>query len=241
MCAIVPENPARPDVMIRRLATLAVAALALASAGCIALARESYTTPRGAGADPLAPDDRVPVSQSRTGRAISQDPSLVRIAAPDGRSVEVAVCDWDEGIWFIVFPPLPIPLLSPGQLGTPDTTVVRVAFSGEGTWRTEFGKLALVGPDGARAAPSRYRLVTRELDRSREPCSREHDPRTRVDRTELAILGDAELWLTYVTLDWPSGPRALELDGVRLDDHAVPLPKLELEPGARWFWYRVFP
>jgi hypothetical protein len=228
--------------MIRkRLASLAVVLLALASTGCIALARETYTSLRGAGAEPLASGERVPVSNGRTGRAISQDPSLARVGAPGGTSVEVAVCDWDEGTWFIVFPPLPVPLLSPGELGAPGTKVVRVAFLGEGTWRAEFAKLALTGPDGTRVAPSRYKLVTRDLDRTREPCNREREPRTRVDRAEVAIFGDAELWLTFVEGNWPDGPLALELDGVTLDGKPVALPKLALEPGSRWFWYKVFP
>ncbi len=221
---------------------LAIVLLALASSGCVALGHETYTSLRGAGVEGLDAGERVPVSPGRTGKAISQDPSLARIGAQGGKAVDVAVCDWDEGTWFIVFPPLPLPLLSPGdELGSPGTTVVRMSFAGGGSWRAEFAKLALAGPDGARVTPSRYKLVTRDLDRSREPCSREREPRSRVDRTEVAIVGDAELWLTFVAPDWPDGPRALELGGVTLDGNPVALPKLALHPGSRWFWYRVLP
>jgi hypothetical protein len=226
-----------------RPAALAVALLALASAGCLALGRETYTSLRGPGAEAIVPDERVPVSRGRTGTALSHDPALARLAAR-GRSVEVAICDWDEGTWFVVFPPLPIPLLSPGDTpGAPGTTVVRVWFEGEGPWEAEFAKLALVASDGRRAAPSRYRLVTKELDRSREPCSREREPRNRVDRADVAILGDAELWLTFhlARSDAEEGPRTLELHGITLAEEPVALPKLELDPGSRWFWYRVFP
>jgi hypothetical protein len=176
------------------------------------------------------------------GRAISQDPSLARVGAPGGKAVEVAICDWDEGTWFVVFPPLPVPLLSPGDaLGAPGTRVVRIAFEGQGTWRAEFARLVLSGPDGVRVAPMRYKLVTRELDRTHEPCSREREPRSKVDRAEVAIFGDAELWLTFLEASFPEGPRALELDGITLDGVNVVVPKLEFEPGSRWFWYRVFP
>ena len=215
--------------------------LALASAGCFALARETYTTLRGAGVEPLRAADRVPVSHGRTGSALSQDPSLVRVATGE-KALEVAVCDWDEGTWFVVFPPLPVPLLSLDEpLGLPGTRVVRVTFEGQGTWRAEFARLALTGPGGARVEPMRYKLVTRELDRSREPCSREREPRTKVDRAEVAIFGDAELWLTFLDASFPEGERALELDGITLDGVNVVVPKLVFEPGSRWFWYRVFP
>jgi hypothetical protein len=232
--------------MIRRsTASLAALLLALASSGCIALARETYTSLRGPGVEELAPGERVPVSRGRTGRPIAQDPSLARVAAPAGTSVEVAICDWDEGTWFVIFPPLPVPLLSLDDApGLPGTTVVRIAFQGQGTWRAEFAKLALVAPGGARVAPTRYRLVTRELDRSREPCGREREPRNKVDEAEVAIFGDAELWLMFSepsAADDADGPTLLALEGITVDNELVVLPKLALDPGSRWFWYRVFP
>jgi hypothetical protein len=116
-----------------------------------------------------------------------------------------------------------------------------VSLQGQGTWRAEFAKLALVGPGGARVEPMRYKLVTRELDRTREPCSREREPLTKVDRAEVASFGDAELWLTFLEASFPEGPRALELDGITLDGVNVVIPDLAFEPGRRWFWYRVFP
>jgi hypothetical protein len=41
--------------------------------------------------------------------------------------------------------------------------------------------------------------------------------------------------------DWPDGPRALELSGLSFEASPLPVARLELEPGARWFCYRVFP
>ncbi len=217
-------------------------ALALPSAGCIAIARESYTSLRGPDASAVAPRDDFEVSPGRIGHALSHSDSLARVSHGPNASVTAAVCDWDPGVWFVVFPPLPIPLLSPGDsAGRPGTTLVRLSLAGDGTWRADLPSIALVGENGRRAAPDRYKLVTRKLDDSLEPCSADVDPDASIENAELAVFGKAELWLRFPTLDWPDEPRTLELDGLSLAGAALPAQKLELEPGARWFWYRVFP
>ena len=215
---------------------------ALSSAGCIALARETYTSLRGPDAVALTPADPIEVSPGRTGHVLGHDPSLARSSFGPSASVTAAVCDWDAGTWFIVFPPLPIPLLSlDDKIGVPGTTVVRVALDGPGTWRADLSRLALEGPEGRRSVPDRYRLKTKNLDESREPCSREFEPRSAVEGAELAVFGQGELWLRFPTLDWPDEPRALALDGRTLDQVPGPVARLDFEPGSRWFWYRVFP
>lgn len=219
-------------------------ALALSSAGCIALARETYTSLRGSGAVPVTPADLIEVSPGRTGHVLGHDPSLARSSFGPSASVTAAVCDWDGGIGFIVFPPLPIPLLSLGdETGIAGTTVVRVALDGPGTWRADLSRVALEGAEGRRALPDRYRLATLNLDDSKEPCSRERElePRAPVEGAELAVFGQGELWLRFPTLDWPDEPRSLALDGLTLDQVPVPVARLAFDPGTRWFWYRVFP
>jgi hypothetical protein len=222
--------------------------LALALTGCIALGRESYTTLSGEGATPVFASDQVPVSRGRTGHGISHDASAARANA----DILVSVCDWDPGFWLLVFPPIPIPLLSlEEQPGLPNTTVVRVTFDTPGPWSASFANLALVGPEGARATPLRYRVVLAakaeslaengEEPRQLEPCARAIDPRKSVDRAHVAVIEPGELWLTFDTQKFPKGPRALELDGISRDGAAVPLPHLALDGGSRWFWYRVFP
>jgi len=225
----------------RRCALLLSLGFALSSAGCVALARESYTSLRGSGAVAVEPHAQFEVSASRMGHVISQSPSLARASLGTSASVAVAVCDWDPGIWFIVFPPLPIPLLSPGDSDGAGRIVVRLTFEGSGTWRAPFDQLALVGPEGARAVPDRYRLVTKNIDSSLEPCARAFEPKTAVEGAELAVFGQAELWLRFKTLDWPDGPRALELGGLSFESAPLPAARLDLERGSRWFWYRVFP
>jgi hypothetical protein len=216
--------------------------LALSSAGCIALARETYTSLRGPGAVPVTPADPMEVSPGRTGHVLGHDPSLARSSFGASASVTAAVCDWDAGTWFIVFPPLPSPLLSLGDAtGVAGTTLVRVALDGPGTWRADLSQVALEGAEGRRAVPDRYRLKTANLDDSKEPCSREFEPRSPVEGPELAVFGQGELWLRFPTLDWPDEPRALALDGLTLDQVPVPVARLEFESGTRWFWYRVFP
>jgi hypothetical protein len=216
--------------------------LGLSSSGCIVLARESYTFLRGPGAVEVEPSERFEVSRGRTGHALTHSPALSRASFGPNASVSAAVCDWDEGMWFIVFPPLPVPLLSLGSAaGRPGTTMVRLTFDGEGTWRASLAALALVGADGVRAAPERYQLVTTQLDTSLEPCAADLEPQSLVDDSELAVFGKAELWVRFPTLDWPDTPRALELAGLTLAGTPLPAARLEFEPGARWFWYRLFP
>jgi hypothetical protein len=229
---------------LRIRALLLSLSLVLSSAGCIALARETYTSLRGPGAVPVDPADPIEVSPGRLGHVLGHDPSLARSGFGANASVTAAVCDWDAGAWFIVFPPLPIPLLSfDPELGVPGTTVVRVALDGQGTWRADLSRVVLEGAEGRRAVPDRYRLATVNLDESSEPCSRERqlEPRASVEGAELAVFGRGELWLRFPTLDWPDEPRALALDGLTLDLVPVPVARLEFDSGSRWFWYRVFP
>jgi hypothetical protein len=217
-------------------------ALGVSSAGCIAVARETYTSLRGPDATPLEPGEDFEVAPGRIGHALSQDASLARASFSATASVTAAVCDWDAGMWFIVFPPLPVPLLSPGDSsGRPGTTLVRLTLDGPGTWRATLASLALVGDAGRRAAPDRYKLVTKVVDLSLEPCAADVDPRASIENAELAAFGKAELWLRFPTLDWPETPRTLELDGLSFDGADLRDVRLELEPGTRWFWYRVFP
>lgn len=225
------------------------ATLALVFAGCIALGRESYTTLGGDGATPLSPSEEVPVKRDRTGHGFSQDPSAARV----GADVVVSICDWDPGFWVVVFPPIPLPLLSTDESpGLPDTTLVRVTFEGAGPWRAKFDDLALVGADGTRVTPMRYRIVLAakaeslaESDahlRELEPCARAVEPRKTVDRAHVAVLDAGELWLMFDTGKLPEdGARLLWLDGISRADVPVPLPHLALDDGSRWFWYRVFP
>ncbi len=216
--------------------------LGLSSLGCIVLARESYTSLRGPGAAEVEPRELFEISPQRTAHALSHSPTLSRLSFGPNASVSAAVCNWDEGIWFLVFPPLPVPLLSlEPAAGRPGTTLVRLTFDGEGTWGTSLSAFALVGADGLRASPERYQLVTSRLDHSREPCAADLEPQNPVDHAELAVFGKAELWLRFPTLDWPESPRTLELGGLTLAGAALPVAQLELEPGARWFWYRLFP
>jgi len=227
---------------LRTRALISSVGIVLSSAGCIALARETYTSLRGPDAVAIQPGDSFEVSTGRTGHAISQSTALARSGAIPGASITAAICDWDAGVWFIVFPPLPIPLLSLDESpGRPGTTVVRLKLEGEGTWRARFSELVLVGADGVRAVPERYQLVTKQVDDSPEPCALVVEPRTAVAGAELAVFGRAELWLRFATLDWPETPRVLELGGLTLDGTPLPTARLDFAPGARWFWYRVFP
>jgi hypothetical protein len=227
---------------VPRIESLLSLALAVSSAGCVAVARETYTSLRGADATPLEPGDDFEVSPGRTGHAFAHDASLARASFSANASVTAAVCDWDAGIWFIVFPPLPVPLLSPGDsVGRPGTTLVRLTLDGPGTWRANLDSVALLGDEGRREAPDRYELVTKTVDTSLEPCAADVDPHASIENAELAAFGKAELWLRFKTLDWPETPRTLELDGLSLDGAALRKVELELEPGTRWFWYRVFP
>jgi len=224
-----------------------VASLALFLAGCIALGRESYTTLEGG--TPIAPADAVQVKQDRTGHGFAQDAAAARAHG----DVVVSICDWEPGFWLFVFPPIPIPLLSNEDTpGLPNTTLVRVTFESEGPWRAKFDELALVGEGGVRNPPIRYRIVLPEKSesladanphvRELEPCARAHEPKKTVERAKVAVLDRGELWLLFDTpLEPEDGPRVLELAGITRADKAVPLPKLALDGGARWFWYRVFP
>lgn len=229
--------------MRTRTPTLLLAlAVSISSSGCIVVARETYTSLRGAVAVALEPAERFEVSPGRPGHALSQSPSLAHASFGAGSSVTAAVCDWDEGVWFVVFPPLPIPLLSPGDsAGRPGTTVVRLLLDAPGTWRTNPVEHALVGAAGIRSVPDRYKLVTARIDESREPCAAEVMARGSSDGAELAIYGKAELWLSFPTLDWPDSPRTLEVGGLSLDGQPLPSVRLELESGSRWFWYRALP
>jgi len=227
------------------------AAASMAVAGCMAIGRETYTSPVAPGARPIFAPERVPVGSDHNGTAFSQDPSAV-LASPPPSDVVVSVCDWSESLWFLVFPPVPIPLVSlADQPGRPHTTVVRITFGGPGQWRASFADLALLGPEGARTTPDRYRLVIAKkaetladgaIKSEIEPCQRSKEPRQSVADAKFAVLEKGELFLTFNTLDFPEGgERALALDGITRDGVKVPLPKLSLEPGARWFWYRAFP
>jgi hypothetical protein len=236
------ESHAPSTMRMPRHALLLSLALALPSTGCIAIARETYTSLRGQDVTRVAPSDDFEVSPGRIGHALSHDESLGRASWGPSTHVTAAVCDWDAGVWFVVFPPVPIPLLSPGDsLGRPGTTLVRLTLDGQGTWRANLASLALVGENGVRAAPERYELVTRSPDDSLEPCSADVDPDASIESAQLAIFGKAELWLRFPTLDWPDEPRTLELDGLSLAGAPLRKVSLEFEPGARWFWYRVFP
>ncbi len=243
MRPIVAENrPRSADMRLLLPALLCSLALGLSSVGCIVLARETYTSLRGPDVTLVEPRESFEVSPGRTGHALSHSPALARASFPANASVTAAVCDWDAGVWFIIFPPLPIPLLSPGDSsGRPGTTVVRLTLDGEGTFRAKLASLALLGADGRRAAPDRYMLVTTALDTSHEPCAADVDPRASVENAEVAVFGNAELWLRFPTLDWPETPRTLVLDGLTLAEADLPAVRLDLETGARWFWYRVFP
>lgn len=243
MRAIVAENrPRSLGMRTPRRALLLSLALAVSSAGCIAVARETYTSLRSADATPVEPRADFEVSPGRTGHALSHSATLARAGFSTNASVTAAICDWDAGVWIIVFPPLPLPLLSPGDsVGRPGTTLVRLTLDGPGTWRANLASLALLGGEGRRAAPDQYKLVTKDLDDSLEPCAADVDPRASIENAELAAFGKAELWLRYKTLDWPETPRTLELDGLSLDGQALRKVELEFQPGARWFWYRVFP
>jgi len=223
------------------------ATLALVFAGCIALGRESYSTLGGG--TPISPAAEVPVSHEHTGHGFAQDPSAARVA----EDVVVSICDWDPGFWLVVFPPIPLPLISTDdQPGLPDTTVVRVSFEATGPWRAKFEDLALVGSDGARITPMRYRIVLADKAESLadanphahalEPCARAVEPKKSVNRAHVAVLDAGELWLTFDSGKLAAkGPRFLQLDGFSRGEVPVPLPRLALDGGSRWFWYRVFP
>jgi hypothetical protein len=243
MRAMVAEN--RPRSVAMRVCTPALLlslGLGLSSSGCIVLARESYTSLRGRDSVEVEPREHFQISAGRTGHALTHSPSLSRTSFGQNASVSAAVCDWDEGVWFVVFPPLPVPLLSLGSAaGRPGTTTVRLTFDGGGSWRAGLAALALVGADGVRATPERYQLVTTQLDTSLEPCAADLQPQGSVDDAELEFIGKAELWLRFPTLDWPLTPRSLELAGLALDGRQLPAARLAFEPGARWLWYRLFP
>jgi hypothetical protein len=223
------------------------ATLALVFAGCIALGRESYTTLGGA--TPISPSADVPVGRDRTGHGFAQDATATR-AADD---VVVSVCDWDAGFWLLVFPPIPVPLISTDeQPGLPNTTVVRLTFEGAGPWSAKFDDLALISSDGTSVTPMRYRIVLAGKAESLaqasphaqqlEPCERAVEPRKSVDRAHVAVLDAGELWLTFDSGKLHGdGPRFLQLDGITRGAAPVPLPRLQLDDGSRWFWYRVFP
>lgn len=224
--------------------------LTVATTGCMALGRETYTTPSGVGAREILAPLKVPIASGREGHAFSQDPSAVVASGPPSEVV-VSVCDWSESLWFLVFPPLPVPLISmEDQPGRPNTTVVRITFAGQGQWRANFAQLALLGPEGKRAEPDRYKLVIAKKAESLasgaapselEPCQRTIEPHKKVSEAKFAVLETGELFVSFDTTGWDSGDRALALDGITRDGVKVVLPKLELESGARWFWYRAFP
>jgi hypothetical protein len=224
--------------------------LTLATTGCMALGRESYTSPSGPGTRPIYAPETVPIGSKREGHAFTQDPSAVIAAGPPS-DVVVSVCDWSESLWFLVFPPLPLPLISMDeQPGRPNTTVVRITFSGQGQWRANFADLVLLGPEGERSVPDHYKLVIAkkaeslaggQLPKELEPCQRTIEPKKSVSEAKFAVLETGELFVTFETTGWESGDRALELGGITRDGVKVSLPKLALESGARWFWYRAFP
>jgi hypothetical protein len=211
------------------------------------MGRESYTTL--VGSTPVSPGEDVPMSKERSAHGFSQDPTAVR-ANPD---ILVSVCDWDPGFWFIVFPPIPIPLMSHEDTpGLPNTTLVRLTFESSGSWRAQFANLSILGPGGERAAPIRYRIVLADKAESLgdvgthaktlEPCSRAVEPKKSVDRAHMAVLEAGELWLVFDTSHLPEkGVRTLALDGISRNDLAVPVPHVTLDSGSRWFWYRFFP
>ncbi|HXZ85059.1 MAG TPA: hypothetical protein VEI82_06185, partial [Myxococcota bacterium] len=74
-----------------------------------------------------------------------------------------------------------------------------------------------------------------------EPCPRPDEPKNSVERAKVAVLEGGELWLLFDAQSLPKGPRALELDGLTRNDVRVPVPRLELRSGSRWYWYRAFP
>jgi hypothetical protein len=228
--------------VVRRFAVL----LAFALSGCIALSREHYTTP--VGATPISPSDTVPISREHSGHGFAQSPT----AAETASDVLVSVCDWDPGFWMIVFPPLPIPMFSNEETpGIPGTTVVRVTFEAKGPWKARFADIAIVGTDGARVSPMRYRVVLPEKAeslagqelpiRDLEPCSRSVEPHKSVKTAKIAVLESGELLLTFDTNALPKKGRKLELGGITRNDVAVPMPALQLDKGSRWYWYRFFP
>ena len=57
----------------------------------------------------------------------------------------------------------------------------------------------------------------------------------------VAELETGELFVTFDTHGWDSGDRALELGGITRDSVPVKLPRIELDSGSRWFFYRAFP
>jgi len=222
------------------------AVAALACSGCLVLGREKYTTLGGEGTEPIAAPERVSVTRDKSGPGFGQDPVAVRAGGASG--VVVSVCDWAPGFWIPVFPPIPVPILSledqPGEAGT---TLVRLTFETRANWRATFSQIALLGPDDARATPERYKIVLADKseslgDGSLEPCARpEEDPSQSVERAKVAVLEGGELWLLFDTADLPKGPLALQLDGLTRNDARVPVPRLELHHGSRWYWYRAFP
>ncbi|HTO09561.1 MAG TPA: hypothetical protein VMR86_21095 [Myxococcota bacterium] len=218
--------------------------LAFALCGCFVLSREHYTTP--VGGTPISPSDAVPVSRDRTGHGFAQDPT----GASPASDVIVSICDWDAGFWMIV--PLPVPMFSSADTpGLPGTTLVRVTFEAKGPWKARFADLAIVGADGARVTPMRYRVVLpdkaeslagQELPlREMEPCSRSVEPHKSVNSAKIAVLESGELLLTFDTSALPQKGRTLELAGITRNDVPVSIPALQLGAGSRWFWYRFFP
>ena len=127
---------------------------------------------------------------------------------------------------------------------------MRITFAGQGQWRANFADLVLLGPEGKRSAPDRYELVIARkaeslsngvVPRELEPCQRTLEPHGKVESAKFAVLETGELFVRFDTAGWDSGDRALELGGITRDGVKVSLPKLELDSGARWFWYRAFP
>ena len=224
--------------------------LTLAVSGCILVGRETYTTLAGTGATAISPAEDVPVQRERTGHGFAQSPTAVRGAT----GMVVSVCDWSGGFWMLAFPPIPVPFfVSDEDIGLPDTMLVRLTFEAKGPWKARFADLALVGADGTRRTPFRYRVVLPDKAESLagengplgelEPCARSTSfyPKKDVKRAKIAVLESGELLLTFDVKDLPKDKRALELDGITRNDVPVKVPPLQLDGGSRWYWYRFFP
>lgn len=222
---------------VRRYLAFAALFAPLAISGCIALAREGYSSPRARGAEPILPSRRVFLEEGYPrGWTLWRSPSALHLPIERDGAIDLFACNARGTLAFFAFPPLP-PFASQAlaEYAEPPL-VVRLDVTGPGDWGLDPGAISVVTGSGQRVVAG-LKVPPPPGEPSASPCSCFDSDFEPSPNEPLRGVGGVGAWLAFALSSSPDQELRLELGGISRDGIPVVVQPVDLRPGSRWFWF----